>query len=246
MAYSSIITNSYVRIDQEPASVGHRVLARTIDSLLLFAYVLLISVLCGIYINLTEKKEKEIDLVLAIMIVVCFLPALCYSLLWEVFNRGQSPGKRFAGIRVVMRDGSPPSFSAYLLRWVMLIIDLYMSCIGLIPMILTRNNQRFGDLAGGTLVVKENDFRGIQLIFHELRHLTEDYHPIFPQAEHLSLEQMNLIAETLSDKTNKRSQRIHQLALQARSFLKIETTIPDEHFLRTLMRDYQYYTLEEI
>ena len=80
MAYSSIITNSYVRIDQEPASVGHRVLARTIDSLLLFAYVLLISVLCGIYINLTEKKE--IDLVLAIMIVVCFLPALCYSLLW--------------------------------------------------------------------------------------------------------------------------------------------------------------------
>ncbi|BAR48607.1 RDD family protein [Tannerella forsythia] len=244
MAYSSIITNSYVRIDQEPASVGHRVLARTIDSLLLFAYVLLISVLCGIYINLTEKKE--IDLVLAIMIVVCFLPALCYSLLWEVFNRGQSPGKKLAGIRVVMRDGSPPSFSAYLLRWVMLIIDLYMSCIGLIPMILTRNNQRFGDLAGGTLVVKENDFRWIQLIFHELRHLTEDYHPIFPQAEHLSLEQMNLIAETLSDKTNKRSQRIHQLALQARSFLKIETTIPDEHFLRTLMRDYQYYTLEEI
>lgn len=244
MAYSSIITNSYVRIDQEPASVGHRVLARTIDSLLLFAYVLLISVLCSIYINLTEKKE--IDLVLAIMIVVCFLPALCYSLLWEVFNRGQSPGKKLAGIRVVMRDGSTPSFSAYLLRWVMLIIDLYMSCIGLIPMILTRNNQRFGDLAGGTLVVKENDFRGIQLIFHELRHLTEDYHPIFPQAEHLSLEQMNLIAETLSDKTNKRSQRIHQLALQARSFLKIETTIPDEHFLRTLMRDYQYYTLEEI
>ena len=113
-------------------------------------------------------------------------------------------------------------------------------------MILTHNNQRFGDLAGGTLVIKENDFRGIQLIFHELRYLTEDYHPVFPQAENLSLEQMNLIAETLSDKTNKRSQRIHQLALQARSFLKIETTIPDEHFLRTLMRDYQYYTLEEI
>ena len=59
MAYSSIITNSYVRIDQEPASVGHRVLAQTIDSLLLFAYVLLISVLCGIYINLTEKKEID-------------------------------------------------------------------------------------------------------------------------------------------------------------------------------------------
>lgn len=244
MAYSSIITNSYVRIDQEPASVGHRVLARTIDALLLSAYSFLISLLFGVYTNLMQKKEM--DIILTLVMIVCYLPALCYSLLWEVFNRGQSPGKKLAGIRVVMKDGSTPSFSAYLLRWVMLIIDLYMSCIGLIPMILTRNNQRFGDLAGGTLVVKENDFRGIQLIFHELRHLTEDYHPIFPQAEHLSLEQMNLIAETLSDKTNKRSQRIHQLALQARSFLKIETTIPDEHFLRTLMRDYQYYTLEEI
>lgn len=244
MAYSSIITNSYVRIDQEPASVGHRVLARTIDALLLSAYSFLISLLVGVYTNLMQKEEM--DIILTLVMIVCYLPALCYSLLWEVFNRGQSPGKKLAGIRVVMRDGSPPSFSAYLLRWVMLIIDLYMSCIGLIPMILTRNNQRFGDLAGGTLVIKENDFRGIQLIFHELRHLTEDYHPVFPQAEHLSLEQMNLIAETLSDKTNKRSQRIHQLALQARSFLKIETTIPDEHFLRTLMRDYQYYTLEEI
>lgn len=244
MAYSSIITNSYVRIDQEPASVGHRVLARTIDALLLSAYSFLISLLFGVYTNLMQKEEM--DIILTIVMIVCYLPALCYSLLWDVFNRGQSPGKKLAGIRVVMKDGSTPSFSAYLLRWVMLIIDLYMSCIGLIPMILTRNNQRFGDLAGGTLVIKENDFRGIQLIFHELRHLTEDYHPVFPQAENLSLEQMNLIAETLSDKTNKRSQRIHQLALQARSFLKIETTISDEHFLRTLMRDYQYYTLEEI
>lgn len=244
MAYSSIITNSYVRIDQEPASFGHRVLARTIDALLLSAYSFLISLLFGVYTNLMQKEEM--DIILTLVMIVCYLPALCYSLLWEVFNRGQSPGKKLAGIRVVMKDGSTPSFSAYLLRWVMLIIDLYMSCIGLIPMILTRNNQRFGDLAGGTLVIKENDFRGIQLIFHELRHLTEDYHPVFPQAEHLSLEQMNLIAETLSDKTNKRSQRIYQLALQARSFLKIETTIPDEHFLRTLMRDYQYYTLEEI
>lgn len=244
MAYSSIITNSYVRIDQEPASVGHRVLARTIDALLLSAYSFLISLLFGVYTNLMQKEE--IDIILTLVMIVCYLPALCYSLLWEIFNRGQSPGKKLAGIRVVMKDGSTPSFSAYLLRWVMLIIDLYMSCIGLIPMILTRNNQRFGDLAGGTLVIKENDFRGIQLIFHELRHLTEDYHPVFPQAENLSLEQMNLIAETLSDKTNKRSQRIYQLALQARSFLKIETTIPDEHFLRTLMRDYQYYTLEEI
>ena len=244
MAYSSIITDSYVRIDQEPASVGHRVLARTIDALLLSAYSFLISLLFGVYTNLMQKEEM--DIILTLVMIVCYLPALCYSLLWEVFNRGQSPGKKLAGIRVVMKDGSTPSFSAYLLRWVMLIIDLYMSCIGLIPMILTRNNQRFGDLAGGTLVIKENDFRGIQLIFHELRHLTEDYHPVFPQAENLSLEQMNLIAETLSDKTNKRSQRIYQLALQARSFLKIETTIPDEHFLRTLMRDYQYYTLEEI
>ena len=244
MAYSSIITNSYVRIDQEPASVGHRVLARTIDALFLSDYSFLISLLFGVYTNLMQKEEM--DIILTLVMIVCYLPALCYSLLWEVFNRGQSPGKKLAGIRVVMKDGSTPSFSAYLLRWVMLIIDLYMSCIGLIPMILTRNNQRFGDLAGGTLVIKENDFRGIQLIFHELRHLTEDYHPVFPQAENLSLEQMNLIAETLSDKTNKRSQRIYQLALQARSFLKIETTIPDEHFLRTLMRDYQYYTLEEI
>lgn len=244
MAHSSIITNSYVQIDQEPASIGSRILARTIDSLLLFAYIFVISFLFSFYTNFTEIKE--LDVVLSLAIIVCYLPALCYSLLWEVFNRGQSPGKKLANIRVVMKDGSRPSFSAYLLRWLLLLVDLHMSCIGLIPIVLTRNNQRFGDLAGGTLVIKEKDFRGIQLIFHELRHLTEDYHPVFPQAENLSLEQMNLIAETLSDTSSKRPQRIHQLALQARSFLKIETTIPDEPFLRTLMRDYQYYALEEI
>ena len=166
----------------------------------------------------------------------------------EVFNRGQSLGKRLLNIRVVKADGSTPSLSSYLLRWLLFPIDLPITGgLGVIVILLTKNHQRLGDLAAGTMVIKEKNYRKIQVSLDEYDYLTKDYHPVYPPAADLSLEQVNVINKTLSSGSKDRARRIRQLADKVRTLLSIKQTEgSDEKFLQTLLRDYQYYALEEI
>ena len=244
MADSTIITGQYVQIDQTPANAGERMLARIIDYILMMVYYFAISSIIGFSVRFFSSNNNNLTIVLYIILL---LPVMFYSLLWELFNRGQSPGKKLLGIRVVMKDGTRPELSAYLLRWLMLIVDIYLfQCIGILSILLTKNSQRIGDLAAGTLVIKEKDFHKIHVTLDEFRHLSADYCPVFPQAENLSLEQINLINQTLSRFDQERPMRIRELAAKVRQFLKINPPVNDDDLLRTLIRDYQYYALEEI
>jgi uncharacterized RDD family membrane protein YckC len=74
---------------------------------------------------------------------------------WEVFCRGQSPGKRLMGIRVVRGDGSPVNPGASFLRNLLRFADtfLFLCPIALLTMLISRGCRRLGDWVGGTLVV---------------------------------------------------------------------------------------------
>lgn len=240
MAETKIITSQYVRIDQIPAGVGERIFARILDHLVMILYLVGLFYLMD-YLNL--------DSVNATFALVCpfvlFLPVVFYSFLWEILNRGRSPGKMVFGTRVVMRDGTTPTIGAYFMRWLLLIVDSW-GWIGIVVILLNKNNQRLGDLAAGTMVIKEKDYRRIHVSLDEFNYLSRNYRPVFPQAENLSLEQVHTINETLMRKDANRLQRIVMLSAKAKEFLKITPLVDDETFLRTLTRDYQYYALEEI
>jgi len=244
MADSTIITGQYVQIDQTPANAGERMIARIVDYILMGVYCFAITVCINLIFGSVSFYGDDMTLV---FYIIFLFPVMFYSLIWELFNRGQSPGKKLFGIRVVMKDGTTPKLSAYLLRWLMLIVDIYLfQCIGMMSILLTKNSQRLGDLAAGTLVIKEKDFRKINVTLDEFRHLSINYRPIFPQAENLSLEQINLINQTLFRYDQERPVRIRELAAKVRQFLKINPAVSDEALLQTLIRDYQYYALEEI
>ncbi|PNE29444.1 hypothetical protein BHU09_01580 [Tannerella sp. oral taxon 808] len=244
MADSTIITGQYVQIEQTPASLGARVLGRLIDMLLMGAYC---GAIIGAWMLYRRMNSDPSEIEVVLMLTVCLLPIMGYSFLWETFYNGQTPGKRLLGTRVVMKDGSRPSVGAYLLRWLLLLIDLQTSYVGLLCIALTKNNQRLGDLAAGTIVIKEKDFKKIHVTLDEFSHLDREYRPIFPQAERLSLAQVDLINRTLSGGDRRdRPSRISELAGQVRSYLHIEAATPDEVLLRTLVRDYQYYALESV
>ncbi|MDR1601448.1 MAG: RDD family protein [Tannerella sp.] len=242
MADSSIITGQYVRIDQTPASIGSRILARFFDMLLIVIYsYAIVSVIIGV------QEYLYADDVIITMYVIILLPIFFYTLLWETFNQGQTPGKKLLGIRVVMKDGSVPTLSAYLLRWLLMMVDLYMfQFIGVLAILLTKNHQRVGDLAAGTIVIKEKNYHKINVTLDEFHYLSADYRPVFPQAENLSLEQANLIAQTLFRYDAQRPQRIRELGAKVREFLHINTQIHDEALLQTVVRDFRYYAMEEI
>ena len=191
MAESTIITGQFVRISQTPASIGERLIALVIDYILLGFYVF--STLA-----LFSRIHLPSDFTMLFFLAIVYLPVLFYAFLCEMFNQGQSLGKRLMNIRVVKADGSTPGIGSYLLRWLLFPIDGPVTGgLGLLVVLLTKNSQRMGDLAAGTMVIKEKNYRKIHVSLDEFDYLTKDYRPTYPQASDLSLEQINVITRTL-------------------------------------------------
>ena len=80
-----------------------------------------------------------------------------YQVVFEVFGGGRTLGKRAVGLRVVTDGGTAVGLRASLIRNVLLLVEgLPTSYVpAVISVLATRNNQRLGDLAAGTLVVRE-------------------------------------------------------------------------------------------
>lgn len=232
MAEKSIVTGQYVRIRQTPASIGERMLAQLIDWVIQVAYFAL-----WIYLDLGLSTLPTIFLII--------LPVLFYCPICETLSGGQTLGKKIVKLRVIMADGTLPSPAAYLLRWLLMIVDGPMlGCIGVLVMILNRSNQRFGDMAAGTLVVKLQSYSKIQVSLDEYDYLTEGYRPSYPQASDLSLEQVDTITRTLETDQPERITLLSQKVQQLLGVSRHESN--DESFLRRIVRDYQYYAMEEV
>ena len=236
MAAKNIVTGQYVRIEQTPGSVGERMLAQLMDWVIQAAYI-------ALNIFLIDQLKLSPGVLTIILVVV--LPVLFYCPLCELFAGGQTFGKWVMKLRVVMADGSKPSLSACMLRWLMMVADgPLLSYCGVLVMLVSRHNQRFGDMAAGTLVVKLRSYNKIQVSLDEYDYLTRNYRPSYPQAADLSLEQIDVITRTLEGDV---PERISALAQKVQSVLHVtkRETI-DEFFLRRIVRDYQYYALEEV
>ena len=238
MAESGIITGQYVRIQPTVASVGDRIFGQIIDWIVLLSYLLL-----AIWIGVEANIKSDWYLIIAVGLVPLF-----YTLLCEIFNQGQSVGKMLMKTQVVKLDGSRPTLGAFLMRWLLFMIDGPLtSYMGLIVMVLTRNNQRLGDLAAGTIVIKKQKYKKIQISLDEYDYLQKNYTPRYPQAADLSLEQIDIITSTLSVNQTDFQQRTKALADKVREKLNIERKETDDAaFLHRIVRDYQYYALEEI
>ena len=231
---TGVVTSQYVHIEQPTASVGDRMLAQLVDWIIMAAYGTLMS-------WLLIKSHAGFNATMLTLV----LPIMLYTLLMEVFNCGQSLGKMALRLRVVKLDGTTPTLGGYLLRWLLWIIDgPILSFVGLVVMIVNRSNQRLGDLAAGTVVIKLQDYKKIQVSLDDYDYLTHGYTPRYPQAADLSLEQIEVIRRTISMSQPERTQ---QLAEKVSQKFGIE---PQEAyptlFLQRIVRDYQYYALEEI
>lgn len=92
---------------------------------------------------------------------IAMLPALAiyflYHPLVELAMRGNTPGKRMAGVRIVNRQGGTPSTLAILIRNAFRLIDSLPAFygIGLTTAIFSAQRVRLGDLAAGTLLVHD-------------------------------------------------------------------------------------------
>ena len=235
---ADIITGQYVKIMQTPASIGEHIAAQLIDWVVLAAYYTLYYVV---------RDQTDFNFSIGFEIVVALLPVTFYTLLCEIFNHGQTIGKRVMKLRVVMKDGTVPSLSSYLLRWVLWLVDgPLLSFLGVVVILINKHNQRIGDIAAGTMVIRIDSFSRLQVSLDEFQHLSRNYRPVYPQAADLSLEQVNSLSKAMQLDDN--DPRIATLAEKVREVLGIQTVHErsDVSFLWQLVRDYQYFALEEI
>ena len=236
MAQTSIITGQYVCIHQTASTVVQRLIAWLVD--MVFLYIVAIFLGITIFPVIFSLNQETLAIVFSILLI---LAILSYPLVMELFNHGQSIGKYIVGIKVVSLDGSTPSIGAYMLRWLLLLIDWGFMGVGLAFIVFTKNSQRLGDLAAGTTVVKlSKHARSINTF--DLYFAYNQYTPTYPEAAHLSLRQFNVIARTLLTQNEARAINILRLAEKTEQVLGVKSTSSNaEQFLLTIYNDFQYY-----
>ena len=152
----SVATPEGVTLEVTLAGVGSRFVAGVIDQVLRWSLLLaLITLLAILGDGLGDDGLSGAGTVA--IIVAIFFVQFGYDVLFEVLASGRTPGKRWTGLRVVKKGGTPIGFLASCLRNIMRIVDslpgFYL--VGILSVMFTANNQRLGDLAAGTIVVRE-------------------------------------------------------------------------------------------
>ena len=160
----------YMQQDNPTAGIGARSWAFLIDwsirSLLALVVFILLAALndTNSTINLAEQTSDAQEYITSY--IFPFVAALSLYLLYhpilEIAMHGQTPGKRYAGIRVVAQDGSPASVLRLLVRNLMRVIDTLPMCysLGLCYALYQRDQRRIGDKVAGTKLVYTTSLPG--------------------------------------------------------------------------------------
>lgn len=138
-----------VDLELSLAGLGSRFTAVLIDLLIKAAIIGLVA------IGLIATGTGE--LALAIFATVAFLVIWLYDVLFEVLAAGRTPGKRVMKLRVVSSQGQPIGLRASLVRNLLRFVDGPLSAYlaGPVSILVSANNQRLGDHAAGSLVLRD-------------------------------------------------------------------------------------------
>src|SRR5919197_621638 len=144
-------TPERVAFDYPVAGPGSRFLAQLIDGLILFGLLLILSIVAGTL----ARASGQLALLFAIIGV--FLLVWGYFLVSEAVWSGQTVGKRALRLRVVGDHGEPITLTQAIVRNLVRIVDFlpFFYGVGLIVLFAYGRGKRLGDLAAGTLVVRE-------------------------------------------------------------------------------------------
>jgi uncharacterized RDD family membrane protein YckC len=162
----TLLTPENVDLRFDVAGLGSRVAAALIDYTILgLGYLILtlgVSFLVGFVPAIfRDSLDPEVDflayLAIALTVILAFFGWWGYFILTEMLWNGQSIGKRRLGLRVVRAGGQPISLAASLVRNLLRVVDL-IAFIGVIVMVVDGRSRRLGDLAAGTLVIREPRF----------------------------------------------------------------------------------------
>jgi uncharacterized RDD family membrane protein YckC len=144
----SIPTPEGVALEMTLAGIGSRAVAGAID---LVFKGLLVGVILIVVLGLLGSRGP------IVLVPAIGLTLLLYDVCFETLRGGRTLGKSIGGLRVVRSSGRPVDLVASMIRNVMRLVDgIVLSYVPTIVSIAaTKRNQRPGDLAADTIVIRE-------------------------------------------------------------------------------------------
>ena len=156
--------------------------------------VLLLGIFWAIYLigSGTPKEPHAISgkltesLVVAIIAAILFAVFFGYFIVFEGFWNGQTPGKKLLGIRVVRDGGYPIDLAASFIRNLIRIGELALGfyAVSAVVSLLSPENKRLGDLAAGTIVVRDAKAQPLTAILQQAQDVPEHRTWLITDEEH--------------------------------------------------------------
>jgi uncharacterized RDD family membrane protein YckC len=237
-----ITTTQNVTIEYELAGLRERFFALLIDQLIM------VMLWIGIAVIFLMTFSVESHFVQQIIAGFPLWFTILYTLSCESFLDGQTLGKRTQKIKVVRVDGKHISLSDLLLRSLLLLVDYLATFGGLGALLIstTERQQRLGDMAAGTTVVKVGTQRRFDLNDILNIHTLENYTPQYPQVRQLSEEDMLFIKSVILRYQQYRNLSHEESVISLFDHLKTVLDIPMSpkspsamiDFFKILIKDY--------
>ncbi len=147
-------TPESVELEFTLAGVGSRALALLIDYLLWMVILTVLLTVFGFLYYLVAKIDGAAKWIISIQLLIFFVVYVGYFIFFETLWQGQTPGKRYAKIRVIRDDGRNAGLQQAIMRSLLRTVDDVFS-LGLILILFTKQEKRLGDLVAGTIVIQE-------------------------------------------------------------------------------------------
>lgn len=147
----AVATPEGVTLEFSLAGLGSRFVAALLDGLVKGGVIL------GVVLLAVALHSALGGWIAAFAFIVGFLVVFFYDIAFETWASGRTPGKQWTGLRVVRVSGAPVTFLTSAVRNLLRLVDFlpWAYVIGIVSILATSRNQRLGDLAAGTIVVRE-------------------------------------------------------------------------------------------
>jgi uncharacterized RDD family membrane protein YckC len=196
-------TPEQIELAYDVAGLGSRFLAALVDTtiqVVLFGLIWFVGAFgAGVLIELFgDGSDAAVgSAVVAGAVLGTFATLWGYHVFFEMVWHGQTPGKRWLGLRVIKEGGYPLGFVDSVIRNVVRLVDFmpFSYLIGAVVMFVDRRSRRLGDLAAGTLVVKERRELRLEGVTAGLFDPAEGAAPAAPELARLTPAERSLLRE---------------------------------------------------
>jgi uncharacterized RDD family membrane protein YckC len=192
----TIDTPEQVHLEFVLAGVGSRFMAAFLDSVIQAVLYLALFLLSLTWASAGFFGSGRSIWWFALVIFAGFCIYWGYYAIFESLWKGQTPGKRWAGIRVIKDSGRPINAFEAIGRNLARAVDVLpvFYGVGVIVMLLNVKHRRLGDYVAGTLVVHESSDRESTIFFNTPTKTEFALH----QAAGLTLQEAELIETFLA------------------------------------------------